>query len=110
TTGNIQLNATAHTLLPWWLDILLTVRALGSGTNANFMGMGRIQGVMFTLTAGQTDDANTPGIFSAPATSPAVGAGFDSTVCNVLDFWWGFSISSASNRVKTELYLVEALN
>src|SRR5437867_1479899 len=31
-TGNIQLNATAHTTLPFWLDILLTCRATGSGT------------------------------------------------------------------------------
>src|SRR6266496_6193578 len=27
-TGNIQLNATAHTTLPFWLDILLTCRAI----------------------------------------------------------------------------------
>jgi len=110
TTGAIQLNATAHTNLPFWLDILLTVQVLGSGTTAKFMGVGRAQGIMFTLTAAQTDAVNTGGIFSAPATAPAQGAGFDSTITNVLDFFTAFSISSASNTVQLATYIVEALN
>ena len=110
TTGAIQLNATAHTLLPFWLDILLTCRAVGSGTSANLMGMGKLNGVMFTLTAAQVDAVNTQGEFSAPATAPAVGAGFDSTIANVLDFWTGFSVNNAGNGVQIQSYLAEALN
>src|SRR4051794_35696957 len=33
-TGNIQLNATAHTILPFWLEIELLCRSLGSGSGA----------------------------------------------------------------------------
>lgn len=110
TTGNIQMNATAHTLLPWWLNVLLTCRAVGSSTSANFMGMGQVQGIALTLTAAQVDAVNTGGIFSAPATTPTVGTGFDSTIANILDFWVGFTISSASNRVRVDHYLVEAIN
>lgn len=110
TTGNIQLNATAHTLLPWWLDVMLTCRAEGSGTSANLMGMGRLQGIQPTLTAAQVDAANTGGIFSAPATAPAVGTGFDSTIANILDFWVGFSISNGGNGVTVHDYSVEAMN
>lgn len=110
TTGNIQLNATAHTNLPFWVDIILTLRATGSGTAADFMGMGRVQGIMFTLTAAQTDAVNTGGIFSAPATAPAVGTGFDCTIGNFMDFFAGFTISNASNTIQIQLYMVEALN
>lgn len=110
TTGNIQLNATAHTTLPFWLDVMLVCRAIGVTTAANFMGMGRVQGIMFTITAGQTDATNTGGVFSAPATLPAVGTGFDSTIANTLDFFVGFSISNAANLVQIQQYTVEALN
>src|SRR5258706_14263556 len=54
-TGNVQLNATAHTTLPFWLDIDMTCRAIGSGTAANLMGLGIVTGRMFTTTAGNTD-------------------------------------------------------
>jgi len=110
TTGAIQLNATAHTLLPFWLEVLLTVRAIGSSTSANFMGMGRLQGIQPTLTAGQTDAANTGGIFSAPATAPTVGTCYKSTIANILDFWTGFSISNAGNGIQVQQYIVEALD
>lgn len=110
TTGAIQLNATAHTLLPFRLDVMLTCRAVGSGTSANFMGTGRLQGIQPTLTAGQTDATNTGGIFSSPATAPTVGAGFDSTIANILDFWTGFSISNAGNGIQVEQYIVKSLN
>jgi hypothetical protein len=110
TTGALQLNATAHTTLPFWLDVLLTCQVVGSGTAAKLLGMGRLQGIMPTLTAGQTDAVNTGGIYSAPATAPAQGTGFDSTVANTLDFWAGFSISNAGNGIQVHNYIVEALN
>lgn len=110
TTGNIQLNATAHTLLPAKTEIWLTLRAAGSGTNANFMGMGDIRGIQPTLTAAQVDAANTGGNFSAPATAPAVGTGWDSTVANILNFFTGFSISAAGNGITVHQYVIESLN
>lgn len=110
TTGALQLNATAHTVLPFWLEVLLTCRAIGVTTSANFMGMGRLQGIQPTLTAAQVDAVNTGGIFSAPAAAPAVGTGFDSTIANIIDFWTGFSISNAGNGIQVQNYCVEALN
>lgn len=110
TSGAVQLNATAHTTLPFVLDALLTCRAIGVTTSANFMGMGYVNGIMFTKTAAQVDAANTPGEFPVPATAPAVGTGFDSTIANILDFWVGFSISDAANLVQVQQYVVEALN
>src|SRR6266850_3186068 len=70
-SGNIQLNATAHTTIPFWADILLTCRAIGSSTSANLMGQGIFTGKMFTLTAGQTDDAQGHMTIVSPAGVPA---------------------------------------
>ncbi len=109
TTGVIQLNDTAHTNLPFHLKALLTVRAIGNGTSANTMGMGVITGKMVTVTADETDGANTNSIIHVPATAPAVGAGFDSTTDKLLDFFCGFSISNAGNNVAIQQYVVKSL-
>lgn len=110
TSGAIQLNATAHTLLPAYLSVLLRCDSEGSGTAAKLLGMGTLSGLMFTVTAAQVDAPNTPGLFPVPATAPAVGTGFDSTIANIFDFWVGFSISNAGNGVQVYNYAVTDLN
>lgn len=109
-SGNIQLNATAHTTLPFWLDILLTCRATGNGSSANLIGQCSATGIMFTRTAGQTDDAQGMQTILAPATAPAVGTGFNSTISNILDFFTGFTISNAGNGIQVQQYKVVSLN
>lgn len=107
-TGNIQLNATAHTTLPAWLKMFLTLRSDGPGaTAAQFMVQAFLHGVMFTRTAAQTDGANSETLISGPATAPALGTAFDSTVANLLDLWAGFTISSAGNGVRVDQYRVQ---
>lgn len=110
TSGAIQLNAAAHTNLPFEFVADLTCRAEGSGTSANLMGMGKVIGVMFTNTAGQVDGVNSNTVQNVPATAPAVGAGFDSTIDNILDFFAGFSVNDAANTILVQSYTVEALN
>ena len=110
TTGAMQMNATAHTLIPFWADFVLTCRAIGVTTSANFMGQGRVHGTMFTVTAAQVDGINSHAYLMGPNTAPAVGTGFDSTIANILDFWTGFSISNAANGIQVEQYTVTALN
>ena len=109
TTGAIQLNATAHTLLPINIDVLLRCDTIGTSTTAKFLGMATISGIQPTLTAAQTDAANTSGLFQGPVTAPAVGTGFDSTISNILDFWTGFSISNSGNGIQLYHYMVEQL-
>lgn len=109
-TGNIQLNATAHTTLPFWLEIFLTCRSVGVTSAATFMGLAKAVGIMFTLTAGQTDSAQGMQSILAPATAPVVGTGFDSTIANIIDFWVGFSISNAGNGVRIDQYALTAMN
>ena len=113
TSGAIQLNATAHTTLPFQLEVDLTCQLTNTGVGgaiAKFMGIGELKGVMFTKTAGQTDGANTESNIMVPVTAPALGTAFDSTISQILDFWVGFSISNAGNGVRIDQYEVEALN
>jgi hypothetical protein len=110
TSGNIQMNATAHVLLPFELVVDLRCDSIGSGAVAKLFGMGTLKGIQFTLTAGQVDATNTPGCFQVPVTAPAVGTGFDSTIANLIDFWVGFSINNAGNGVQVMDYAVEELN
>lgn len=110
TTGNIQLNATAHTTLPFWLDIDLTCQIAGDGTTAKLIGLARATGIMFTVTAAQTDGANTMTTILAPATNPAQGTGFDSTIAQLVDFFAGFTISNGGNGVRIDQYSVEIIN
>lgn len=109
TSGAIQMTTTAHTLIPFNLEVMLRTNAVGSGTSANFLGMGTLNGIMFTVGAG-ADSTTVVGSFPVPATAPAVGTGFDSTIANILDFWVGFSISNAGNGVQVYNYTVEQLN
>ncbi len=113
TSGAVQLNATAHTLLPARLVVDLTCQLTNTavgGAVAKLMGQGTLSGVMFTLTAAQVDAVNVPGAFMVPATAPALGTAFDSTIAQTLDFWAGFSISNAGNGIQVAQYEVEALS
>jgi len=110
TTGALQLNATAHTTLPFNFQALLTCRAVGATTTANCMGQAWVSGVMFTKTAAQVDQVNIGSSLPGPATAPGVGTGFDSTAAQTLDFFNAFSISNAANGIQVQQYIVEALN
>jgi hypothetical protein len=113
TSGAIQLNATAHTLLPMKLVVDLTCQLTNTtvgGVIAKLMGQGVLTGVMFTKTAGQTDGANTETVINVPVTTPALGTAFDSTISQILDFWVGFSISNSGNGIQVAQYDVEFLN
>src|SRR5258708_6380791 len=71
TSGAIQLNATAHTLLPFWLEVMMRLDSGGVTTAAKFLSTGVLSGIQPTLTAAQVDAVNTPGLFPVPATAPA---------------------------------------
>lgn len=110
TSGAIQLNATAHTTLPFTLDIELVTQVVGAGTTAKLMGIGMLTGVMFTKTAGQVDGVNSEAVITVPVGIPAQGTGFDSTIAQTLDFWAAFSTSNAANGIQTHLYSVDSEN
>lgn len=106
--GAMQLSSTAHTTLPFWLDILLTCRTVGTGTSATLMGQGRMTGQALSLTA-VADSTTTAATLLLPNTAPAVGTGFDSTVASTVDLFATFSLSNANAILLTE-FALEALN
>lgn len=122
TSGNIQLNATAHTALPFKLVIDMTCQLANTGVGgviAKFMGTGVLTGTMFTKTIAATDawgrvsaaDAAVSDVtMMVPVTTPALGTAFDGTIAQTQDFFVGFSVSNAANTIRIDQYEVELVN
>lgn len=105
----MNLSTTAHTTLPWWLEVLLTCRAVGNSTNANMMALGRVISQCVSLTSAADGTATMPELL-APNIAPVVGTGFDSTVDNAVDVYATFSVNNAGNLIQVHGGVVEFLN
>jgi len=66
-----------------------------------------MNGIMWPISGAVADPTATTGMILSPATAPAVGTGFDSTISNYLDFFVGISVSSASNGIQIYQYSVD---
>lgn len=105
--GAMSLNIVAKTNVSWWLEWVLTCRAIGSGTTANLMHQG-------SWTSEAVIGAPLPtvggvGTLLLPASAPAVGTGFDSTASQTVDLFGTWSINNA-NSILVHQYKVESLN
>jgi len=110
TTGAIQFSTTAHTTLPFWLDIDLTCQLEGGGTQAKLMGQAKITSNCISNTAVADSVASDIPTLMGPNTTPALGTGFDSTAAQKIDIFAGFSISNAGNGVRSRQYRLIAWN
>lgn len=110
TSGAINLSTTAHTALPFWLDIDLTCQVEGAGTQAKLMGQGLIISQCVANTSTADSVANTLPSLLLPNTTPAQGTGFDATASQKVDVFAGFSVSNAGNGVRSRQYRLYALN
>jgi hypothetical protein len=110
TSGAVQMSSTAHTSLPFWLEIMMTCQTIGAGAQAKMMGQGRITSIVTVNTAVADAVANTLPTLLLPNTTPAQGTGFDSSAPSVLDLFLGFSISNAGNGVRIRQFALEALD
>jgi hypothetical protein len=110
TSGAINLSTTAHTTLPFWLDVELTCQVDGAGTQAKLMGQGIITSQCVANTSVADSVANSLPTLLLPNTVPAQGTGFDSTASQKVDIFVGFSISNAGNGVRARQYRLRALN
>lgn len=108
TTGAINLTTTAHTTLPAFGRIYLSVRSVGNGTLATLMGQSYWLGQMISQAASLADNAGGTGNAVAPNTAPAVGTGFDSTVAQTLDLFVAQSVSNAGNGFQLQQYSVKS--
>jgi hypothetical protein len=107
--GNMTTSTTAHTTVPWSLEIDLTCRAVGAGTTATLMGQGRVWSRAFVVSGATADSVNTHTTLMIPATTPAVGGGFDSTVANIADLFAACGTSDPANLIQLHQYSLEDL-
>ena len=105
-TGALNLNIVAKTTVPWDLEIELTLRARGITTSANLFGQGKFTSE--AVIASPLPSVGGNGVLMAPVGTPAVGAGFDSSVANVLDMF--FTQTVATGSLTVHQYIVESSN
>ena len=89
----IPLNIVAQTTVPWELELMLTLRAIGSA--ANFMGMGRFstRAIVGAAAAGTEGSTNEIVPYN---TAPVVGGNFDSEVSQQLDAFFTQTVATGS--------------
>lgn len=101
TSQAFTLSTSAKTNVSWYLEWLLTLRATGGGTAANFMHQG-----LFTSEAfGATTVAGEAKTACIPASAPAVGTGFDETATQKLDMFGKWSVADASNSIQVHQFV-----
>lgn len=83
----------------WDLDLDITVQSVGSGTSAAVLVVGKL-----------VSACNTALIQLLPATAPAAGSGFDSTVSFAIDLFATWSVANASNSIQTTDYVLGSGN
>jgi hypothetical protein len=105
TSQAIALNTTAKTASTWRLDWTLRCSAVGSGTSAKFIHAGSFASASVLGTAANAYDTTV----SIPATTPADGTGFDSTVSQVLDLFATFSVSTSGTNIVCSNFSVESI-
>lgn len=101
TSGAMVLSTTAKTNVAWYMEWLLTLRATGGGTAANFMH----QGWFTSEAAGATTVAGEAKTIAMPQSAPAVGTGFDETATQKLDMFATWSVANAANSIQVHQFI-----
>lgn len=108
SSGALALNIVAKTNVTWELEVVLTCRAIGSGTSTTLIGIGKW--VSEAVIGSPLPSAGGSGVLLLPASAPAVGTGVDSTATQQLDLFGTWSVASASNSIQVHQYTVESMN
>lgn len=103
--GAMGLNIVAKTNVSWFLEWLLTVRSIGSGTSATLMHQGKWTSE--SVVGSPLPSAGGSGTLLLPASAPAVGTGFNSQVEQLVDLFATFSIANAGNSIQLHQFSVE---
>lgn len=96
----MNLNIVAQTSVPWWFDCKLTCRSIGNSTNATLIGQGVWASPAIIAAAAPASGGSTQ--FVLPVSGGVVvGSGFDSTVSNVMDFFFTQTVATGSMTLQT---------
>jgi hypothetical protein len=102
----LNLNIVAKTTVPWYLEVLLVCRAVGTGTSTTFMSRGQF--VSEAVIGSALPAVSGNGSLLVPVGTPAVGAGMDNTAASALDVFFTQTVATGSLTVHN--YQVDVLN
>jgi hypothetical protein len=102
----LNLNIVAKTTVPWFLEVLLVCRAVGTGTTTTFFPRGQFTSE--AVVGAPLPAAGGNGSLLVPVGTPAVGAGMDNTAPSALDVFFTQTVATGSLTVHN--YQVDALN
>jgi hypothetical protein len=103
----LNLNVVAKTTVPWYLEVKLVCRTVGSGTGTTLFPMGATFASEAVVGA-PLPSAGGNGSLLVPVGTPAVGAGFDNTAASILDVFFTQTVATGSMTVHN--FQVDALN
>lgn len=92
TSGTL---VTSASNLTWLADVDFITQAVDSGTGTTLLALGTM--FSFALSA-------TVPFLALPASSPTTGTGYDNTVSGFFDSFGTWSVASASNSVRCDLF------
>lgn len=96
-SGALNLNTVAKTTVPFLLEVVLTCRAVGSGTSSNLFGVGKLTSE--AVVGAPLPSAGGNGVLLCPVGTPAVGTGFDNTAANAVDWFFTQTVATGSMTV-----------
>jgi hypothetical protein len=102
----LNLNTVAKTTVPWFAEINLTCRAVGTGTSTTFFPAAWVASE--AIVGAPLPSAGGNGFLNVPVGTPAVGAGTDNTAAHALDVFFTQTVATGSFTVHT--YVVNILN
>lgn len=102
----LNLNTVAKTTVPWFLEVLLVCRAVGTGTSTTFFPRGQFTSE--AVIAAPLPAAGGNGGLLVPVGTPAVGAGMDNTAASAIDVFFTQTVATGSLTVHN--YQVDVLN
>lgn len=103
----IPLNVVAKVSVSWYLEVLLTCRAVGSGTSGQLIGQGYWLSEANILVPLPATGPGPGGQLVPYNTAPVVGTGFDSTAALALNFY--FTQTAATGSMTMHQFLIEQL-
>jgi len=95
-----------HTTMPWVLEVLLTCRAVGTGTSTQLFGVGKWSCEDILGTPATSPKGSLVAMLPWNA-APALGTGFDNTALNTVDVF--FTQTAATGSLTVHQYLLEEL-
>lgn len=88
------LNVVAKTSVPFDLEIELTCRAVGNGSNTTLFGIGKFTSE--AVVGAPLPSAGGNGVLMCGPVVPAVGTGFDNTAANAVDMFFTQTVATGS--------------